>query len=285
MTVAPVDPAELADAFALVYGPGGDTGHAFRMIARGELNPGDVLVARRDGVMVGAVFASRLPGGVAVIWPPRAAGDDPAIEDELTAAALGHVAGVKAVQTLLPAEDVGLAGPLVRAGFRHVTRVWQMAAPAPDGEPRLTANPYPDCDPATFRVTLSRAHDASLDCPELHGLLTPDELLASYRDAADPTGWWLAVADDQPAGVLLLNGNDLTFLGVVPEFRGRGVGRFLFDLALRQSPTLSLIVDARNAPAFQLYRSAGLEVVGAREVFLHFPPPAAGTTVPKGRRS
>ena len=111
-------------------------------------------------------------------------------------------------------------------------------------------------------------------------------MLASYRDAtADPPTWWLALADDRPAGVLLLSGDELTFLGVVPEFRGRGVGRFLLDLALRQSPALSLIVDARNAPAFQLYRSAGLEVVGAREVFLYFPPPAAGTTGPKGRRS
>jgi ribosomal protein S18 acetylase RimI-like enzyme len=154
------------------------------------------------------------------------------------------------------------------------------------GTSRLTAIPYPDCDPPTFHATLIRAHDASLDCPELHGLLTPDEVLAGYRDSApDPATWWLALADDRPAGVLLLNGDELTFLGVVPEVRRRGVGRSLLDLALRQSPALSLIVDARNTPAFQLYRSAGLEVVGAREVFLLFPPPAAGTTDPKVRRS
>ena len=118
--------------------------------------------------------------------------------------------------------------------------------------------------------------------PELHHVLTPDEVLAGYRDAArDPAGWWLAVADDQPAGVLLLNGDELTFLGVVPERRGRGIGRRLLELALERAADLSLIVDARNAPAFQLYQSAGFEVVGAREVFLYFPPPAAGTTGPK----
>jgi ribosomal protein S18 acetylase RimI-like enzyme len=93
------------------------------------------------------------------------------------------------------------------------------------------------------------------------------------------------VADDQPAGVLLLNGDELTFLGVLPERRGQGVGRHLLNRALRQTSALSLIVDARNGPAVQLYRSAGLDVVGAREVFLDFPPPAAGTTAPKGRRS
>ena len=154
MTITPVVPAELADAFALLYGPDGDPGHAFRMVARGELNPADLLVARRDGELVGAVFASRLPGGVAVIWPPQAVGHDAVIEDELTAAALEHVVGVKAVQTFLPPEEVGRAGPLLRAGFRHVTRVWQMrlplAATPPSIAPSCTAaSPPKKCWPPT----------------------------------------------------------------------------------------------------------------------------------------
>ena len=277
MTVAAVEPSELAEAFALLYGPGADldVGHAFRLVARGELNPGDVLVARRAGAPIGAVFASRLPGGVAVIWPPRAAGDDPALEDALTAAAVEHVAGAKVVQAFLPPEDAGRAGPLLRTGFRHVTRVWQMGLPSAatrqrsasprrvgDRDPaprgghptrsagasRLTAIRYTDTDPAAFHTTLVRAHDDSLDCPELHAVLTPDDVLAGYLDVApDPAGWWLAVADDQPAGVLLLNGDELTFLGVVPEWRDRGVGRQMLELALEQAPGLSLVVDARNA--------------------------------------
>jgi ribosomal protein S18 acetylase RimI-like enzyme len=154
------------------------------------------------------------------------------------------------------------------------------------GASRLTAIRYTETDPAAFHAALIRAHDDSLDCPELHAVLTPDDVLAGYRDVApDPAGWWLAVADDQPAGVLLLNGEELTFLGVVPEWRDKGVGRRMLELALEQAPALSLVVDARNAPAIQLYKSAGLDVVGAREVFLHFPGPAAGTTGPKVGRS
>jgi len=146
------------------------------------------------------------------------------------------------------------------------------------GASRLTAIAYTDSDPSRFHATLVRSHDDSLDCPELHGLLTPDEMLAGYRDVApDPAGWWLAVGDDRPAGVLLLNGSELTFLGVVPESRGRGVGRRLLELAFEQAPDLTLIVDARNTPAIRLYQSAGLEVVGAREVFLDFPASAADT--------
>ncbi len=71
------------------------------MVARGELNVKDVLVARREGAIAGAVFAGRLPGGVAVVWPPRAAGDDAVVEDALTTGALSHVRGPAPVaQTL-----------------------------------------------------------------------------------------------------------------------------------------------------------------------------------------
>ena len=313
MTVAPVAPAKLADALALLYGPGAneDLGHAFRLVARGELNPADVLVARRDEELVGAVFASRVPGGLAVIWPPRAVGDDATTKDALTTAALEHVSGAKAVQAFLPPQDIEWASPLQRAGFRHVTRVWQMATPTGDGElgrviagsasrlplpthPALTrpGSPliefvaYPYADPSTFHTTLLRAHDDSLDCPELHGLLSQDEFLASYRDSApDPAQWWLALVDKSPGGVLLMNGDELTFLGVVPERRGQGIGRYLLELALGQSSTLTLIVDARNSPAFRLYRAGGLEVVGAREVFLYLPPLAAGKFDPRVRGS
>jgi len=286
MTITAVEPKELAEALALLYGSDEATWHAFRLAAGGDLEASDLLVARRDGAIIGAVFASRVPGGVAVVWPPRAVDDDPAVEDELANAALKHVAGARVAQAFLPPEKAGRGAPLLRAGFRHVTRVWEMTArktPIERSTPatRQMAVRYLDYDPSTFHSTLVRAHNDSLDCPELQGVLSPDEMLAGYRDSApDPSGWWLAVADDRPAGVLLLNGEQLTFLGVVPEWRGRGVGRRLLDLALERADGLTLIVDVRNTPAIRLYRSAGLEVVGAREVFLYFPGAAAGTLDP-----
>ena len=135
-------------------------------------------------------------------------------------------------------------------------------------------------------ATLLRAHDDSFDCPELHRALTPDDVVNGYLAAApDRAGWWLAIADEAPAGILLMNGPEITFLGVLPTHRGKGIGRRLLEAAFDLAPSMSLIVDARNIPAFQLYRSAGFEVVGAREVFLHFPGPAAGITATKVSRS
>jgi mycothiol synthase len=291
MTVSPATPADLPAALALLGATSAD-----------EVDRRHLLVAHRDAVLVGAVLAESLPGGVAVIGSLTALADDAETEDALTAAALRRVRGAKVVQAFLPPEEAEPARPLERAGFRHVTQVCQMIAPSaatrPQSRssrrpgartatpPRISVLPFSDCDAATFHAVLVRAHDEALDCPELHGLLTPDEMVAGYRDAApDPAGWWLALADDHPAGALILNGDQLAFLGVVPEFRGRGVGRRLLALAMEQAPGLTLIVDVRNTPAIRLYQSVGFDVVGSREVYLHFPDPAAGITGTTGNRS
>src|SRR5688572_13798 len=108
MTISPAHPAALSAAFHLLYGPDASrdqVAHAFELVARGELNPADLLIARSNETIIGAVFCQHLPGAVAVIWPPRAVADDPAVEDALTAAALEHVAGVKVVQAFLPPHE------------------------------------------------------------------------------------------------------------------------------------------------------------------------------------
>ncbi|HVK11600.1 MAG TPA: N-acetyltransferase [Gemmataceae bacterium] len=270
MTVRPATTADVADALALLHGTGPTSeavAHSFRLIARGELDPRNLLVARGAGRVVGAVFGQVLPGASAVVWPPRAI--DSAIEDQLMAAVITHAAGAKVLQTFLPPEGMALAAPLLRAGFRHVTRVWQMHRPATalGVAPSLSLHPF---TPADYPLLL-RCHDDSDDCPELHGVRTPDEVVAGYLDAApDPATWWVAVAGSAPVGTLILSGEEVCFLGVVPEHRGRGFGRALVDVLCTFAHPLSLIVDCRNERACRLYRAAGFSTVGAREVLLKF---------------
>jgi ribosomal protein S18 acetylase RimI-like enzyme len=134
--------------------------------------------------------------------------------------------------------------------------------------PRLTLVPYPDTDPADFERTLLRAQDDSLDCPELHGVRTSDEIFTGYRDCApDLARWWLARFDDKSVGTLILAPGELSFVGVVPECRGQGFGRALLAAAISWHPNLSLIVDERNRPAIALYQAAGFDAVGSRIVF------------------
>src|SRR5262245_6556837 len=287
MTISPVRTPELNDAFALLYGPGsadlsGHLAHAFRLVARGELDPDNLLIARADGSVVGAVFCQRLAGALAVIWPPRAVDDDSAVEDALTAAALRHVVGVKVVQAFLPPDEVRRAEPLLRAGFRQAARVWEMRREAPaatviDRTARITLVPYPNCAPDEFLNVLMRCHDESLDCPEMQGIRAAQDVLEGYRTCApDPHQWWLAKEGSECVGVLILGGDELSFVGVVPEQRGRGIGRALVEAACAAGPLRSVTVDARNTPALQLYRAVGFETVTVRDVYLATLPPSAG---------
>jgi ribosomal protein S18 acetylase RimI-like enzyme len=66
---------------------------------------------------------------------------------------------------------------------------------------------------------------------------------------------------------------EVAYVGVVPEARGRGVGRELMHKAVFEARAagagrLTLSVDARNGPARALYREVGFEPFDRREVFL-----------------
>jgi ribosomal protein S18 acetylase RimI-like enzyme len=68
-------------------------------------------------------------------------------------------------------------------------------------------------------------------------------------------------------------GWDLAYVGVVPEARRRGFGRELVRKALIEAHQgdarqLTLSVDVRNHPAWDLYASLGFEPYEQREVYL-----------------
>ncbi|MFO0864062.1 MAG: N-acetyltransferase [Gemmataceae bacterium] len=136
--------------------------------------------------------------------------------------------------------------------------------------------------PELFAATMARTYFGTLDFPELNDVRTIDEILEGHRKAGvyRPENWLLATLAGEPAGVVILTevpgeAWDLSYLGIVPEHRGRGVGRRLAYAALRLAQIagcldLSVAADERNAPALQLYRSLGFEQGSSREVFLMF---------------
>jgi putative acetyltransferase len=271
MIISPVRTSDLAEAFALLHGEP-VAGQAFRLVARGELNPNDLFVATSGGIVRGAVYAAALPGSIGVIWPARTRDSNTALEDVLTAVALRHVSDVKVVQAFLDSAEADRANSLVRAGFQKVTRVLEMRRASelrPPDKSRLSLIPYRDADAPTFQDILVRSHEDSLDCSELNGVRTPDEILAGYCDCApDQDEWFLARQDGIDVGVLIRSKSNLTFVGVVPGYRRKGIGRKLIEHAIAISPELSLIVDERNTPAIRLYSSLDFEQTGARDVYL-----------------
>jgi ribosomal protein S18 acetylase RimI-like enzyme len=251
--------------------------------ARHRLN---LLVVREDRAIVGAMLIQALPGGTGVVWPPQA--DLALTEDELIRAALAWLRdrGARLAQALLSPDEVSLAAPLLRHGFANPTRLWYLRhdllwpQPLSDEPVLLTYEPYQDGNRDTFHRALLRSYGQTQDFPELNGLRSLEEVLHGHQAAGfDPGRWLLARLGNEAVGVLVLTDAEepgdweLAYVGVLPEARGRGWGRELVRHALGAATTagarsLTLSVDARNEPAWKIYRHWGFEPYAAREVFL-----------------
>ncbi len=253
-----------------------------------------VFVARAAGRVCGAALVQAMPGAMGVTVPPR--GESAEAEDAVTAAACAWLRerGVKVCQAFAAADEVGAMAPLERAGFRHITRlafmrrevnrehdgaVWQpLAAP-------LALCSYKPGSVQLFTRSLASTHEASLDCPELNGARTTEEVLDGFRQPDPvPAKWYRVLALDAhdgktAVGVLVFdNGREpaareIAYLGVVPGSRGRGFGdwliRFAIGVAVAEGDeTLSVSVDVRNAPAMKLYARHGFVEYDRREVWL-----------------
>jgi len=162
-----------------------------------------------------------------------------------------------------------------------------------------------------FARTIARTYEGSLDCPAMAGLRTAQDALATHRATGvfRAGAWHLALEGGaghpgtatsravaggtlagracrgstasrirarEAVGVVLVSEvegrGDLVYLGVVPEARGRGVGRALLGQAIRDTARMGLValavaVDTQNGPAWRLYAGAGFKEVRRRLVF------------------
>jgi mycothiol synthase len=139
-----------------------------------------------------------------------------------------------------------------------------------------------------FARTIARTYEGSLDCPAMAGLRTAEEALATHRATGvfRAGAWHLAMEARaghgsprrarEAVGIVLVSEvegrGDIVYLGVVPEARGRGIGRALAAQAIRDTarmglPALGLAVDTANEPAVRLYAQAGFKEVRQRLVW------------------
>jgi ribosomal protein S18 acetylase RimI-like enzyme len=293
----PARPQELEAAFGLVFQYASReerrarVDNALRLVRQGELDPAGVLVVRQGKRLLGAMVCLVAPGASGLVWPPQAEATPvrTQVEDVLLRHALTWMRdrGAKLGQTLVATPDRFLAAPLERHGFAHVTRLWylrhELDLPAAwrSAKPTLTYQTYVRCNPHTFQETLLATYADTQDCPEINGVREVDEILEGHRAQGtyDPERWWLVLDGDRPIGVVLLteipdwHGWDLSYLGVVPQARGRGAGKEITLHALRAARAagagqLTLAVDDRNVPARNLYQSVGFESFDQREVYL-----------------
>ncbi|NIP86122.1 MAG: GNAT family N-acetyltransferase, partial [Planctomycetales bacterium] len=109
------------------------------------------------------------------------------------------------------------------------------------------------------------------------------DVLDGYRgQGMSADRWWrLLQHDGQDVGCLILadyppaDQMELVYLGILPEFRGRGFGLAATWHALGMAAEggrahLTLAVDAQNGPAQALYRRAGFLRWDRKQVLLRF---------------
>jgi len=248
--------------------------------------------AYRNGRLVGATFSQMETGKSAVIWLPRLTTDEPdstvtLLFDAAWAYLRQH--SILLAKTLLPLGDLSSALLAQRGGMLYIADLLYLVSQeknkrfntakrtersdkknqkkfAPHEEDFAEIVTYNEANHERFVRVIEATYEGSLDCPALAGLQSVDDVLLDYRSIGvfDPHLWKILRHDNQDIGCLLLadhphrNFMELLYLGLIPECRGRGLGKKLVGLAqqtMRQIGRGRLItaVDAANSPAIQTY--------------------------------
>jgi GNAT superfamily N-acetyltransferase len=297
-TIRQARPDEIEPAVRLILAPAGtpvDAAAAREFITSGRQRgidfEGSLYLAERGGKIVTAGLPVVSPGRTMLILLPgglsgkEAESATPRLVEPICE--LGRAQGVHLAQALIDPQDAMLAQALEGAGFGRMAQLHylQMTPPAQSLLPALPGGirweRYSAQTHELFGRTIVATYHQSLDCPALTGLRDIDDILAGHKGsgAFDPECWFVLLEGDKPLGVLLLNETlrgdaiELTYLGLLPEARGRGLGETMIDQALavaaRQGHSrFCLAVDSENLPALKLYYRHGMQRVATKLAML-----------------
>lgn len=205
---------------------------------------------------------------------------------------MDRLASLSYMERPTPRRSAGATPPVVWPADLRVER-WECgtgdaggATAAPE-ERRTIGTPS---SRAELIDALERSYVGTLDCPALAGLRSGNDILDGHLHSGtfEPSLWSLLRFRSGPhagrvAGVCLFNSStnaasgsgslELVYFGLVPEARGRGLGRLLLQHGLdelrdRSETTVMLAVDDRNEPAHRIYRQAGFRTRFRRIAFI-----------------
>lgn len=233
-----------------------------------------------SGVGLGQVHAGRTGS----VWRPRFADSAP---NEL-GAALTHLpaewltgCGLRLLQSLVTPADAAAARWLRQSGFSQLARLAYLVWTGTEVVGNASGLRFTVPSAEQLADVMERSYVATLDCPALNGVRTHAEVLEGYREIGEywPEAWLLAWRGEQPVGCLILadhpiaNQCELVYMGLVPEARGKRLGRALVRQAQeligkRRRARLVLAVDLDNRPAIQLYEKQGFQPWDERDVFV-----------------
>jgi ribosomal protein S18 acetylase RimI-like enzyme len=295
----PGDPAEVRAGIAcLVGGPAGplrndeqvagNVDHFLEYAKQSRVDPArQVQAVDGRGQIIGMCLWVPSPGRTALIFAPNmrehphtAKPTAASVKQALEEAA---AAGVVLVQAMIePGDTLGRetfesAGLWLLAKLQYMERRPPLMVPTVTLPTGIRLEPYSAGTHELFKRTIQESYRDTLDCPALSGLRDMEDVIAGHQAVGpfDPQLWSLVMEHHRPLGVMLLadvvarNALELVYLGLVPEARGRGLGRALMNrvlaIAARRGFALaSCAVDAANEPAAKLYRRCGFTRVAER---------------------
>lgn len=123
-------------------------------------------------------------------------------------------------------------------------------------------------------------YEQTLDCPRLNALRSATDVVGAYITASSfqPEGWRIITENGRDVACLVTvvhpatKALELTYMGISPSHRGRGIGRLLVGEAARiarkkAADRVMLAVDQGNRPACDVYRQCGFENIGSEAVW------------------
>ena len=287
--------AALALVAAYAAGPPGQVVAALRLAAdRGEIDLEELTVAVESERIEGALLAIVAPGRTAFVTPPGVLRRRR--EREVAVALLRYwreravSRGLLMVQAFVEPGDRRRQGHLEAAGFERLADLIYLERPGDlrTGEGPLPEGiswvPYDESTHPLFARVIAETYQGTLDCPRLEGLRPIGDVIAGHKAQGEfrPEWWNLLLWRGREAGCVLLNAIperdslDITYMGLVPAARGRGLGAALVQHAIDTTrlagrPKLTCAVDAANHPAVKIYARFDFRPTETRRVYLAIP--------------
>lgn len=250
------------------------------------------MVVEAGGRLAYACLYVPRPGRMSYIFtarPPQNSSEAVAALKQLCQQAFQN--GSRFLQILLEPDQPQRAELSLKAGFLRLTDLHYLGRSIRSADLPVQTWPsdidwldYENDRMELFRRTITQTYQQSLDCPELGQLRTLEDTFNGFLQTASPAqhDWRILRYQDEPVGVLLLTQlrpptlMELTYMGIRPAWRRRGLGRQLIEQALRTTlhhgaDMLTLAVDQRNLPARRLYQKLGFNELLVRQVLYATP--------------
>ena len=135
-----------------------------------------------------------------------------------------------------------------------------------------------------FGDLIQRTYAGSLDCPDLDGIRSGADAIASHSATGVfmPEQWTIARRAGQDVGVQIFADHpeqdawELVYMGILPEARGRGYGKTMLLQGLHRARdggrgSVLLAVDGRNRFARRVYDDLDFRLLETRSIHALFP--------------